>query len=217
MQSAMSAGVLARCAPVQTQFRSVGLSLRHVQPERTLWGWLNSVFNRVDEERLKLNGPDRTCAEWLLRCGAKVKWKNMSHWEMDYNALPASNFDRYKIEEIDATNSAVMGIGFPHLKGLKHVRKIILHDCRYMCDDALEYLPLVKETLQFLQLSNCGDITDEGLRPLTEMTNLRELIMFALPEVQNREQWERTLKSALPKCHVQFTECRQTESEEKQH
>lgn len=54
-------------------------------------------------------------------------------------------------------------------EGLRHVRRIILHDCRYLYDDALEYLPLVKNTLQYLQLSNCGDITNRGLVPLTQL------------------------------------------------
>ncbi|KAK7483527.1 hypothetical protein BaRGS_00025201 [Batillaria attramentaria] len=192
-------------------------ALRNTQPERGLWGWLNSVFNRVDEDRLKEVGPDRTCAEWLLRCGAGVRWKNMEHWERDYNSLPGSNYDRYKIEEIDATGSAVMAIGFPHLKGLRHVRRIILHDCRYLYDEALEYLPLVKDTLVFLQISNCGDITDRGLVPLTQLSNLKELILFALPEVRDREGVERMLKSALPECHVQFTESRPTVEEEEEH
>lgn len=70
---------------------------------------------RVDEERVKEVGPDRACAEWLLRSGARVKWMGMEYWQTDYNSLPPSNFDRYKIEEIDATGSSVMGIGFPHL------------------------------------------------------------------------------------------------------
>lgn len=75
-----------------------------------------SIFDfRVDEERVKEVGPDRACAEWLLRSGARVKWMGMEYWQTDYNSLPPSNFDRYKIEEIDATGSSVMGIGFPHL------------------------------------------------------------------------------------------------------
>ncbi|XP_046575679.1 ATP synthase subunit s, mitochondrial-like isoform X2 [Haliotis rubra] len=141
-------------------------------PSRCLWGWLNSVFNRVDEERLKQVGPDRACAEWVLRCGGSVKWVGLNHWEKDYNTLPASGFDKYKVEEIDGTTSAVMSLGFPHLSGLTHVKKIVLHDCRYLDDDALNYLPQVKATLQHLQISSCGDITDRGLSPLSELVNL---------------------------------------------
>lgn len=42
---------------------------------RHFWGWFNSIFNMVDANRIEEVGPDRAAAEWLLRCGAKVKWK----------------------------------------------------------------------------------------------------------------------------------------------
>lgn len=71
-------------------------------------------FHRVDESRIKDVGPDRACAEWLLRCGALVKWRNMESWTKDYNSLPVSGGRLLKVEEIDATDSAIMHIGFPH-------------------------------------------------------------------------------------------------------
>ncbi|XP_041352813.1 ATP synthase subunit s, mitochondrial-like isoform X1 [Gigantopelta aegis] len=172
--------------------------------KRFLWGYLNSVFNRVDEDRLKQVGPDRACAEWLLRCGASIKWKGLNHFEKDYNSLPGSNFDKYKIEEIDASKSAVMGIGFPHLNGLKHVRKIILHDCNYLYDDALSYLPLVKETLNSLQISSCGDISDEGLAHVCQLSNLKVLLMYDLPEVRNKSTVLKKLQGSLPKCNIDY-------------
>lgn len=71
-------------------------------------------FVRVDGARIKEVGPDRACAEWLLRCGAAVKWdKGSEEWLKDYNSLPVGNY-RLHITEIDATDSAVMHVGFPH-------------------------------------------------------------------------------------------------------
>jgi len=75
----------------------------------------------VDKSRVDEVGPDRACAEWLLRCGAAVKWDTGSEeWHKDYNSLPPGNFRSMHIVEIDATDSAVMHIGFPHFsKGMK--------------------------------------------------------------------------------------------------
>ncbi|KAG0721603.1 ATP synthase subunit s, mitochondrial [Chionoecetes opilio] len=70
--------------------------------------------SRVDESRIKEVGPDRACAEWLLRCGAVVRWVDRDAWTKDYNSLPVGGGRGMKIEEIDATDSAVMHIGFPH-------------------------------------------------------------------------------------------------------
>lgn len=96
---------------------------------RSFYGWLNSIFNRVDDERIKQVGPDRACAEWLLRCGASVKWVNSEQFVSDYNLLPVGGGPKYKIAEVDATDSAIMEIGFRHFKGLSEFRKITFRNC----------------------------------------------------------------------------------------
>jgi len=71
---------------------------------------------RVDPTRIEQAGADRAAAEWLMRCGAGVRWKNAKTYVKDYNSLPAEGTpERYQIEEIDGTDSAIMHIGFPHL------------------------------------------------------------------------------------------------------
>lgn len=71
--------------------------------------------HRVDYERIKAVGPDRAAAEWLLRCGAKVRFEGFERWHQDYNALPTGPLGRYKIQGIDATESCIMYRGFDHL------------------------------------------------------------------------------------------------------
>ena len=34
-----------------------------------------NIDNQVDSERVKEVGVDRACAEWILRCGGGVQWK----------------------------------------------------------------------------------------------------------------------------------------------
>lgn len=70
---------------------------------------------RVDYERIKAVGPDRAAAEWLLRCGAKVRFQGFDRWHLDYNALPTGSLGRYKIQAIDATESCIMYKGFDYL------------------------------------------------------------------------------------------------------
>lgn len=74
-----------------------------------------SVCHRVDYERIKAVGPDRAAAEWLLRCGAKVRFRGFDRWQHDYNGLPTGPLGRYQIEAIDATESCIMYRGFDHL------------------------------------------------------------------------------------------------------
>lgn len=74
-----------------------------------------SLPNRVDYERIKDVGPERAASEWLLRCGAMVRYHGQERWQKDYNNLPTGPLDKYKIQAIDATDSCIMNIGFDHL------------------------------------------------------------------------------------------------------
>lgn len=81
-------------------------------------------YYRVDESRIKDVGPDRAAAEWLLRCGAGVRWKDHESTLKDYNSLPPGGYRSLYIEEIDATESCIMSAGFPHLSNTLHLPSI---------------------------------------------------------------------------------------------
>ena len=62
-------------------------------------------------------GPDAVCAEWIVRTGGAVKFRENSGWIKDYNSLPSVAFKNYKpgqnqLVEIDASNSVAMSRGF---------------------------------------------------------------------------------------------------------
>ena len=81
------------------------------------------VIFRVDYDRIKEVGPNKACAEWLLRCGASVKFRGFDKWSEDYNLLPTGSRDKIVIEQVDATDSCIMHIGFPHFgKGSRKLK-----------------------------------------------------------------------------------------------
>ena len=181
------------------------------------------IHFRVDTSRIKDVGPDRAAAEWLLRCGAGVRWKGHNTNLNDYNSLPPGGYRHLFIEEVDATDSCIMSVGFPHLRewnyqliighphidvlntgGLEHLKKLVLHKCYYLDNEALPMLAAVKNSLEELQLSGCGDIDDDGVKSLSCLSNLRQLLLFNLPEVKDKEGCTRFLQSALPNCSVEF-------------
>lgn len=178
--------------------------------------WNNSVMNKVDHHRISVVGPDRGCAEWLLKCGAKVKWKGLSHWEKDYNLLPGGNFKNYKIEEIDATNSIIMNEGMVHLRGLKDVNKIIFHECKYFNDESIVYLTWIKKSLQHLQISKCEHVTAEGLNGLSAYKNLKTLKLFQLSKVKSPENCYKLLTKELPDCDIEYGEVTGSDQSTKQ-
>ncbi|XP_047592205.1 ATP synthase subunit s, mitochondrial isoform X3 [Lutra lutra] len=174
---------------------------------RNFWGWLNAVFNKVDYERIKDVGPDRAASEWLLRCGATVRYHGQERWQKDYNHLPTGPLDKYKIQAIDATESCIMRIGFDYLEGLQHVEKIRLCKCHYIEDDCLERLGklenLQKSILE-MEIISCGNITDKGIIALYHLRNLKYLLLSDLPGIREKENLIQTFKTALPSLELKL-------------
>ena len=54
-------------------------------------------------------------------------------------------------------------LAFCRSENVKGVRRIRLHHCAYLDDAALERLLLLKDSLRHLEISSCGDVTDDGV------------------------------------------------------
>ena len=65
-------------------------------------------------------------------------------------------------------------------------------------------LHAVKNSLEELQLSSCGDINDNGVKSLACLSNLKHLHLFDLPEVRDRAHCITVLQSAIPCCEIEF-------------
>lgn len=168
--------------------------------KRNLWEWINIMFNKVDGERLKLYGPDRTCAEWLLRNGACVKWVGHPTLLRNYNRLPPEGTILH-IEEVDATGSSINHYGFPHFKDCNHITSLILHECSQVEDKAFEYLHYLDKSLIHLQVSSCNNVTGKGLMHITNLSNLKKLVLFDLRYVKKDDLDK--LKEKL-NCTIEF-------------
>ena len=174
---------------------------------RSFFAWLNHIFNRVDAGRIKDVGPDRACAEWLLRCGASVKWKGMEKQLSDYNSLPVGNYRTLMIETVDATDSAIMETGFPHFRDLEHFHKLKLRNCRYITDESIGHLVFItKDQLDWLELSDNGSVTDAGVAHLRKLYKLKYLKLGNLQGVDSPEGVFNKLKSALPNCEIIYND-----------
>ncbi|XP_053331295.1 ATP synthase subunit s, mitochondrial [Spea bombifrons] len=174
---------------------------------RQFWGWLNAVFNKVDYERIQDFGPDRAASEWLLRCGAKVRYQGFERWQHDYNGLPTGPLGRYKIQAIDATDSCIMYRGFDYLDGLKHVEEIKLCKCIYIEDACLERLSKIKnlqESLRRMEIVSCGNVTDKGVIALNSLSNLEYLYLSDLPGIKKKEMVTEMLLKANSSLEVKL-------------
>uniref|UniRef100_A0A9L0SYP4 Distal membrane arm assembly component 2 like n=1 Tax=Equus caballus TaxID=9796 RepID=A0A9L0SYP4_HORSE len=164
-------------------------------------------WERVDHERIRDVGPDRAASEWLLRCGAMVRYQGQERWQKDYNHLPTGPLDKYKIQAIDATDSCIMNIGFDHMEGLRHVEKIRLCKCHYIEDACLERLSqlenLQKSVLE-MEIISCGNVTDKGVAALHRLRNLKYLLLSDLPGIREKENLVQVFKTTLPSLELKL-------------
>uniref|UniRef100_T1GTS5 Uncharacterized protein n=1 Tax=Megaselia scalaris TaxID=36166 RepID=T1GTS5_MEGSC len=107
-----------------------------IKISKNLWTYVAHAFNQVDHQRLECVGPDRLCAEWVLKNGGAVEFFEIKGFLKDYNLLPPEEI-QLSVKTIDASNSSIMKIGFEHLIGCRKLDKIILHNCKHLEDDGL--------------------------------------------------------------------------------
>ncbi|XP_022788079.1 ATP synthase subunit s, mitochondrial-like isoform X2 [Stylophora pistillata] len=199
-----------------------------IGPERSFYSWLNFVFNRVDEERIKEFGADRVAAEWILRCGGTVKFKNFEKWIQNYNAIPDGPKGKFSLEAISAKGISVTTGGLQHLVfcrllvavclasstvcwypfvllkglenyGLQHLRHLNVNSCVYVTN--IQKLLPVKGSLEELDIGNCVALSD--ISPLFEFKKLRKLVLINIPRIKQREETIATLRKRLPDCVIE--------------
>ncbi len=166
--------------------------------------WFIHIWNKYDEGRVRDVGPDRAAAEWLLRCGAGVTWKGATKPLKDYNALPVGDYRRYKIQKIDATESAVMETGFRYLADLTELTDLKLKNCKYLTDDSLRYLTsaLMEKRVSSLEVSDTGMVSDEGVAIMRKLDTLKRLRLENLAGVRDPQEVMRKFAEDLPGCKV---------------
>uniref|UniRef100_A0A069DPT9 Putative atp synthase subunit s mitochondrial n=1 Tax=Panstrongylus megistus TaxID=65343 RepID=A0A069DPT9_9HEMI len=177
---------------------------RSLPGTRTFYAALVSIFNRVSNSRIEAVGPDRACAEWLMRNGAFIRWQGQPNFLSHYDNLPLDENDKapYYIEEVDATDASISHHGFPHFSGCNYITKMKFHNCWYFDDRCIFQLNLIANSLCQLEITNCGEVTDAGLASLKDLRRLNDLRLGDLKQVKNLTGCVTAIQQALPECSV---------------
>jgi len=171
---------------------------RNYGEKRMFYMWINVMFNRKDEKRVKEVGPDRAAAEWILRNGGSVTFAGFEKPIQDYNILPMGpKTNNYYLEVINARNISLTDNGLEHLVGLRHLKVIDMNSCIYITN--LMLLREVANSLEYLDVGNCERLSD--ISPLADMQKLRKLILTNTLG-KNRETVIADLAKKLPDCEI---------------
>lgn len=113
---------------------------------------MSNLLFRYDRQRVEELGPDRACAEWVLRCGGSVRFKNWGSLISNPKNLPTGTPGQFQIEEIQAIKASISSEGFAYLgsfspspprihilqflflDGLTNLKKIHLENCEQVAD-----------------------------------------------------------------------------------
>lgn len=162
-----------------------------IQPHRALlmsrhiFAFIKKAFNVVGVQRLKGVGPDRACAEWILKNGGDVRFTMCPKLLINtYSDLPVETV-KIVIKEIDATGTAITELGFNHLEGCKAIDTVILDDCSDVDDLALAKLSFVQNNLEVLQVSKCEKVSVNRLLNVKELVHLKKLRCYDLAQVMD--------------------------------
>jgi len=72
----------------------------------------------LDNDRIQEIGPNLACAEWLMKNGAKLRWKGCKEYVSHYDCLPnttSTHLKQFKIEHVYAGKEAsISHIGFKY-------------------------------------------------------------------------------------------------------
>ncbi|XP_050545776.1 ATP synthase subunit s, mitochondrial-like [Daktulosphaira vitifoliae] len=181
--------------------------LKRVLPfhNRNMWQWVDDSFNRVDADRIKEMGSNMACAEWLMKNGAQVRWKDSKNFIKHYDCLvklSSGPTTQLKIDEVYAGKEAsISHLGFDYFKNCKDISTVSFIGCNSVENEAIKKLIILKDCLEYLKIIGCVNVTDSGILSLEQLYRLKYLELKNLQFFTDRKVID-LLKTALPTCQI---------------
>lgn len=162
------------------------------------------VFSRYVYDRFMKLGGELSAAVFLVHRGAAVRFHGRDKWfaadpdSYTYD-LPSTFVRDWNIEAIDMRDFHIIHKGFENLAHCEKLRSLALRNQPYVDDWCLDFISAVfHSTLEFLDVSGCANVTENGLSVLHRCRNLRGLYMRHMPKVRNAELLAIHLEDVLP-------------------
>jgi hypothetical protein len=139
-------------------------------------------------ERHKILGSDLAAAHFLVHRGAAIRFVGSSEWikrhEDEYD-LPNRYNPDYLIEAIDVLDMKLYYEGFQNMTNLRNLRWLSLRNCLQIDDWCLDRISSeYQSSLEYLDISNCVEVTDRGIGALYRMSKLRTLKVHNIADSQ---------------------------------
>ncbi|XP_076753757.1 distal membrane arm assembly component 2 [Xylocopa sonorina] len=130
-------------------------------------------------EQLKL-GPDLAAAMFVIKIGGKVKFKGENEWIDKKNKdkiskLPKKFDPNYILDELNLDGYPLRYEHLDFIFNLYSLRSLSLKGCQTIDDWAVDKLSAEFPMVEYLDISECKNVTERGLEALYRMPNLKKL------------------------------------------
>ncbi|XP_076262949.1 distal membrane arm assembly component 2 [Rhynchophorus ferrugineus] len=161
--------------PIDLRFKSIGKWLVRQQESEEIY------LQHYVPQRQKILGPDLAAAHFLLHRGGAVKFQGQNKWIKAINGnyeLPNTYEKEWILEAIDCTDMNLYYEGLTTLRELQNLQWLSLNGCSNIDDFCIDVISNVfSNTLIYLDLRNCYNISERGIGALYKMNNLKILYL----------------------------------------
>ncbi|CAH1402357.1 unnamed protein product [Nezara viridula] len=139
---------------------------------------------RYVEERHKILGSDLAAAHFIVYRGGKIKFRGHEKWiemkkgEQVCTDLVNTYVPNLYLECIDLSNTKIRYEGLVNLCNLMKLKWLSLRNCELVDDWFLDKISgEFAETLEYLDISDCLNVTENGLNGFYRFHNLKKLVV----------------------------------------
>eukprot|EP00127_Corallochytrium_limacisporum_P001870 Clim_evm25s88 gene=Clim_evmTU25s88 len=133
--------------------------------QRSVYMWIEYIFNRVDYARIKEVGPDRACLEYILRQEGRFKVRGHPNWIDHERDVPVG---KVTLTDVDMSGRNCTSNGVRYFHGCDELANISFRRCPYFDDAAVKNISDVY-ALRTLDMGECPLITKVCLEHLEKM------------------------------------------------
>lgn len=158
---------------------------------KSIYNWMkrqnieyNKYTQRYTAERVKALGSDIAAAHFFVYRNAAIRFRgqdNFIKWENkreEYNInLPGTYDPKFFVEAIDASDIILYYQGLENLKNLYKLKWLRLRNNPVLNNWYLDYIGYAVPNLEYLDISNCPQVTAAGISGLQKLTQLKELVI----------------------------------------
>lgn len=165
------------------------------------------------EERHNILGSDLAAAHFIVYRGGKVKFHNSNKWiEMNadketYPDLPPRFVRNLYLHSIDASNTNIRYEGLINFTNLTRLKWLSFRNCEHVNDWFVDRISgEYSNTLEYLDISGCKNVTENCLTCIYRMQNLKTLIINNNCNTRSFEYMCLLLEDSMPDLSIEGVE-----------